>query len=100
MRTGATHFPPPDTGQPVTVLRVLVSWWAALGRRGAVVGATAVATLTGLTGLGYQPLAWNEAVTASAAQHDPARLVALLSRTDAPLGLYYALMHGWVSLLS
>jgi mannosyltransferase len=79
---------------------VLVSWWSALGRRGAVVGATAAATLTCLMGLGRQPLSWDEAVTASAAQHDPGQLLALLSRTDAPLGLYYALMHGWVSLLS
>ena len=74
--------------------------WSALGRRGAVLTATGVAAVTCLSGLGYQPLSWDEAVTASADLHDPAQLLALLSRTDAPLGFYYALTHAWVSLLS
>lgn len=78
----------------------LVSGWSALGRRGAVFIAAGVAAVTCLTGLGRQPLSWDEAVTVSAARHDPAQLLALLSRTDAPLGFYYAMMHGWVSLLS
>ena len=82
------------------VISQVASTWSALGRRGAVLTATAVAAVTCLTGLGHQPLSWDEAVTASAAEHDPAQLLALLSRTDAPLGFYYALTHGWVSLLS
>jgi mannosyltransferase len=51
-----------------------------------------------LTGLGYQPLSWDEAVTLSAAEHSPGRLAALLAHTDAPLGLYYLAMHGWIRL--
>ncbi len=46
--------------------------------------------------LGSQPLSWNEAVTLSAAQRSPADLWALLHRTDAPLGLYYFIIHGWL----
>ncbi|MDT5043881.1 MAG: mannosyltransferase [Actinoplanes sp.] len=56
------------------------------------------AAVSCLTGLGHQPLSWDEAVTLSAARHTPGRLLALLTHTDAPLGFYYALMHGWVRL--
>jgi mannosyltransferase len=74
--------------------------WSALTTRQAVGTSTALATLTCLIGLGYQPLSWDEAVTASAAAREPLRLAALLSRTDAPLGAYYAGMHLWSMLLA
>jgi mannosyltransferase len=75
-----------------------VSWWQSLSRRGAMLTAAVVAAVSCLTGLGYQPLSWDEAVTLSAAQHSPGRLSALLAHTDAPLGLYYLAMHGWIRL--
>jgi hypothetical protein len=43
-----------------------------------------------------QPYSFNEAVTLSAAQRPFVGLWALLAHTDAPLGVYYALMHLWV----
>jgi aryl-alcohol dehydrogenase-like predicted oxidoreductase/4-amino-4-deoxy-L-arabinose transferase-like glycosyltransferase len=82
------------------VISHAASSWSHLRRRGAVLTATGVGAVTCLTGLGHQPLSWDEAVTASAAQHDRSQLVALLSHTDAPLGFYYVLTHGWVRLLS
>jgi mannosyltransferase len=60
-------------------------WWC--------IGLAAAATLPTL---GRQPLSWNEAVTLSAAQRSPADLWALLHQTDAPLGLYYFIIHGWL----
>ncbi len=73
-----------------------VSRWRSLSRRTAVLVTTTLAAVTALAGLGYQPLSWDEAVTLSAARHPPGRLLALLTHTDAPLGGYYLLMHGWV----
>jgi mannosyltransferase len=77
----------------------LAAAWAGLNRRTAVAAATFVAALTCLTTLWHQPLSWDEAVTVTAAEHQPTRLLALLGRTDAPLGFYYVLMHGWIRLL-
>jgi mannosyltransferase len=56
----------------------------------------ALATATTVPRLGEQPLSWNEAVTLSAAQRSPSDLWAFLHQTDAPLGLYYFLIHGWL----
>ena len=53
-----------------------------------------------LVGLGYQPLSWDEAVTASAASRSLPALWRLVNHTDAPLGAYYLAMHGWLRLLS
>src|SRR5689334_7947123 len=78
----------------------MISRVSALSRRGAVLSATGVAAVTCLAGLGRQPLSWDEAVTAWAAQHDPGRLLALLRHTDAPLGFYYVVMRCWALLLS
>ena len=65
-----------------------------------VAGCLAVAAVTCLTGLGRQPLSWDEAVTANAAARPLAALWALIRHTDAPLGLYYLLMHCWTGLLA
>jgi mannosyltransferase len=56
----------------------------------------ALASAATLPTLGQQPLSWNEAVTLSAAQRSPTDLWALLRRTDAPLGLYYFMVHFWL----
>lgn len=61
--------------------------------------AMAVACLTVLPRLGNQPLSWDEAVTLSASERSLSHLDALLHHTDAPLGTYYALMHGWLATL-
>jgi mannosyltransferase len=60
----------------------------------------ALAAAATLPRLGQQPLSWNEAVTLSAAQRRPTDLWALLHQTDAPLGLYYFIIHGWLVGLS
>jgi mannosyltransferase len=60
----------------------------------------AVAVLTCLLGLGSQPLSWDEAVTANAAHRSFPQLWTLLRHTDAPLGAYYVLMHGWIRLVA
>ena len=57
---------------------------------------TLTAALT-LPTLGRQALSWDEAVSASSAQRSLPHLAQMLSHTDAPLGLYYLLLHGWVS---
>lgn len=49
--------------------------------------------------LGRQPLSWDEAVTRGAASRSVPVLGQLLHRTDAPLGLYYLLMHGWLDVV-
>ena len=56
----------------------------------------ALAAAATLPTLGQQPLSWNEAVTLSAAQRSPTDLWALLRQTDAPLGLYYFMVHSWL----
>lgn len=56
-----------------------------------------VAVLT-LPTLGRQPLSWDEAVSASSAQRSVGDLAGLLRHTDAPLGFYYLLLHGWTTL--
>ena len=61
----------------------------------AVGGLALVATLSAL---GRQPLSWDEAVTFSAAQRSPSRLLGLLGNTDATVGLYYFAMHGWLQI--
>ena len=58
-----------------------------------------VAALSTLPRLGNQPLSWDEAVTLEAARRSPAHLLAMLTHTDAPLGAYYAFMHGWVRVI-
>ena len=58
-----------------------------------------VAALSTLPRLGNQPLSWDEAVTLEAARRSPAHLIGMLAHTDAPLGAYYVLMHGWVRLV-
>ena len=78
----------------------IVRWWNSLTTRRAVTLSSLVAVLTCLTGLGYQPLSWDEAVTALAAAREPLRLASLLSRTDAPLGTYYAGIHLWTVVLA
>jgi mannosyltransferase len=65
-----------------------------------VAACVAVALATCLPGLGRQPLSWDEAVTANAASRPLPDLWALVRHTDAPLGLYYLLMHGWTGLLA
>jgi mannosyltransferase len=59
-------------------------------------GCVALAAAATLPTLGQQPLSWNEAVTLSAAQRSPDDLWALLHQTDAPLGLYYFIIHVWL----
>ena len=59
-----------------------------------------VAAFAALPTLGHQPLSWNEAVTLGAAQRSPSELWALLRHTDAPLGLYYLIIHVWLMMLS
>ena len=59
----------------------------------------AVTALSGAARLGRQPLSWNETVTLRAAGRSWPDLVGLLMHTDAPLGVYYALTHGWIALL-
>jgi mannosyltransferase len=66
----------------------------------AAVGWSALlAVVSCLSGLGWQPLSWDEAVTASAATRSVPALARLLAQTDAPLGFYYAGMHGWLRVL-
>lgn len=60
--------------------------------------AMATAALVTLPTIGRQPLSWDEAVTLGAAERSPGELWAMLRHTDAPLGLYYLLMHLWVGL--
>lgn len=55
----------------------------------------ALAALTSLWRLGGPPLWYDEIATAHAASLPWAGLLALLHRTDANLGPYYLLMHGW-----
>jgi len=59
-----------------------------------------VAAVSCLTGLGRQPLSWDEAVTANAASRSIPELWLLVRHTDAPLASYYLGMHGWQRLLS
>ena len=58
----------------------------------------AVAAVATLPTIDRQPLSWDESVTRSAADRSPHQLFGLLAHTDAPLGLYYLLMHGWTGL--
>ena len=74
--------------------------WRDLSLRAAVVISAAVASMTYLTGLGRQPLSWDEAVSAISSTRTAPELVRLLRHTDAPLGAYYFLLHGWVHLLA
>ena len=60
--------------------------------------ASGFAAILCLVSLGRQPLSWDESVTLNAAQRSPGALWTLLHRTDAPLGVYYAGMHGWLRL--
>jgi mannosyltransferase len=76
-------------------------WRPLADRSTAVVAAPAVAVAAAITlpTLGRQPLSWDEAVTFGAAERSPHQLLLMLGHTDAPLGLYYLLMQGWVWLL-
>ncbi len=56
---------------------------------------TLLAVLTGLAGLGRQPLWFDEVATDRAAGLSWAGLGHLLRGTDANLGAYYALVHVW-----
>lgn len=76
----------------------VVARWRSLSVRGAMLVAALVASVSCFGLLGSQPLSWDEAVTLSAARHSTGRLFMLLAHTDAPLGLYYLCMHGWVRL--
>lgn len=67
------------------------------GRRAALVS-MAVGAVATLPTIDRQPLSWDESVTRSAADRSPHQLFGLLAHTDAPLGLYYLLMHGWTGL--
>ncbi|WP_203963488.1 glycosyltransferase family 39 protein [Actinocatenispora thailandica] len=69
-----------------------------LGTARAVSLAVLVASVVAGAGLGRKPLSWDEAVSLSAAQHRLSGLAALLAHTDAPLGAYYLLLHGWLAL--
>jgi mannosyltransferase len=73
---------------------------AAIDRRVAIGVSALVSATVVLPTLGRQPLSWNEAVSLSAAQRSLPNLVGMLRHTDAPLGLYYLLLRGWVSLLA
>ena len=64
--------------------------------RQTIAGCAALSALATLPTLARQPLSWNEAVTLGAAQRSPSELWALLKHTDAPLGLYYLIIHGWL----
>ncbi len=66
------------------------------GTRSAALAAMAVAAVATLVSIDRQPLSWDEAVTLGAAERSPHQLVAMLGHTDAPLGLYYFLMQGWL----
>ena len=46
-----------------------------------------------------QPLSWDEAVTVAVSTRPVPAVVATLHHSDAVLGLYYLLVHGWGSLL-
>ncbi len=70
------------------------------GTRAAVGWSTAAAAVSCLAGLGYQPLSWDEAVTANAAARSLPALWRLVSHTDAPLATYYLAMHGWMLALT
>jgi hypothetical protein len=74
-----------DRALAAAVIRVAERSWLSLTARQAVAVSTAIAALTCLTWLGYQPLSWDEAVTASAAAREPLRLAALLAHTELRL---------------
>lgn len=67
-----------------------------LSARAVALSTMSIAAVTTLVTLGRQPLSWDEAVTLDAAERSPALLWRMLGHTDAPLGLYYALIHGWL----
>jgi mannosyltransferase len=73
--------------------------WAAAQRAAPIGWCAALAAAATLPTLGRQPLSWNEAVTLNAARRSPGQLWTLLQHTDAPLGLYYTLMHAWLTVL-
>jgi mannosyltransferase len=85
---------------PLPRLRALAGVPARLRTGTAVAACTVVALVSCLTGLGRQPLSWDEAVTANAAARPVPDLWVLVRHTDAPLALYYLLMHGWTGLLA
>ncbi len=60
--------------------------------------AMSLAAVSTLVTLGRQPLSWDEAVTLGAAERSPGQLLRMLGHTDAPLGLYYFLMQGWLAI--
>jgi mannosyltransferase len=60
--------------------------------------ASIVAAVLCLTGLGRQPLSWDESVSLNAASRSDRPLWTLLRHTDAPLGAYYAGLHVWIRL--
>jgi mannosyltransferase len=63
----------------------------------AAIAAMGLAAALTLPTLGRQPLSWDEAVSASSARRSLPHLAHMLSHTDAPLGFYYLLLHGWTS---
>jgi mannosyltransferase len=65
----------------------------------ATVVTIAVAAAACLPGLGRQPLSWDESVSVAAARRSLPQLGHLLAHTDAPLGLYYLGLHGWIWLV-
>ena len=69
-------------------------WTSATTTRGAIAAMALTAGLT-LPTLGRQALSWDEAVSASSAQRSLPHLAQMLTHTDAPLGFYYFLLHGW-----
>jgi mannosyltransferase len=71
-------------------------WTEPTPAQAAMAAMTLIAGLT-LPTLGRQALSWDEAVSASSAQRSFPHLAEMLAHTDAPLGFYYLLLHGWVS---
>ena len=71
-------------------------WIEPTSTQAAIAAMTLAAGLT-LPTLGRQALSWDEAVSASSAQRSLPHLGQMLTHTDAPLGFYYLLLHGWVS---
>ncbi len=71
-----------------------------MSSRTAITIATMIGALFALTGLGRQPLSWDETVSATAALRSVPALMRLLQHTDAPLGAYYLMLHGWVTVLA
>jgi mannosyltransferase len=69
-----------------------------LSLRMVAAAAMSLAAVSTLVTLGRQPLSWDEAVTLGAAERSPGELFRMLGHTDAPLGLYYFLMQGWLSI--